>query len=302
MKTIEVKQLSKQYGSLKAVTQVSFSVEAGEIFGYLGPNGSGKTTTLRCIMGLLRPTSGQCCVLGECVMPGQATQHRRIGYLPGEFHIWSGHTARQSLKVLAALGEQNDLRPRQEALAERLDLDLDRRIGTLSKGNRQKVGLIYALQHDPEILVLDEPTSGLDPLVQQVVLDLIREAARAGASVLLSSHNLSEVAAVCRRTAILREGRLVELAPISQIIQQGEQQLKVWLSSDTELPALPVEGLPGLRIVRQESRVLHLAFQGPVDPVLKWLTQFSVERITTPQTSLKEAFMQYYQKEEVRDE
>jgi ABC-2 type transport system ATP-binding protein len=301
MKAIEVKQLSKQYGSLRAVTQVSFSVESGEIFGYLGPNGSGKTTTLRCIMGLLRPTSGQCCVLDECVIPGQATQHRRIGYLPGEFHIWSGHTARQSLKVLAALGQQKDLRSRQETLAERLDLDLDRCVSTLSKGNRQKVGLIFALQHDPEILVLDEPTSGLDPLVQQVVLDLIRDAARAGASVLLSSHNLSEVAAVCKRAAILREGRLVELAPISQIIQKGEQQLEVWLSKETQVPSLPIDILPGLRILRQESRVLHLAFQGPVDPVLKWLTQFSVERISTPQTSLNEAFMQYYQKEADHD-
>jgi len=297
MKAIEVKQLSKQYGSLRAVTEVSFSVESGEIFGYLGPNGSGKTTTLRCIMGLLRQTSGRCCVLGERVIPGQGTQHRRIGYLPGDFRIWSGHTARQSLKVLAALGQQKDLRHRQEALAEQLDLDLDQRIGTLSKGNRQKVGLIFALQHDPEILVLDEPTSGLDPLVQQVVLDLIRDAARTGASVLLSSHNLSEVAAVCRRTAILREGRLAELAPISQIIQKGEQQLEVWLSKETQVPSLPVEALPGLRILRQESRVLHVAFQGPVDPVLRWLSQLSIERINTPQTSLNEAFMQYYQKE-----
>jgi len=301
MKAIEVRQLTKQYGAVRAVTQVSFSVESGEIFGYLGPNGSGKTTTLRCMMGLLRPTSGTCWVLGDCVVPGRATQHRRIGYLPGDFQIWSACTARQSLKLLAALGNQKDLRPRQEALAEQLDLDLDRRVGSLSKGNRQKVGLIFAFQHNPEVLILDEPTSGLDPLVRQIVLDLIRDAAHAGSSVLLSSHNLSEVAAICGRAAILREGQLIESAPVSQIVQQGEQQLKVWLVDDTRVPALPIEGLTKLRIVHQESRVLHLAFAGPIDPVLKWLAQFPVERVATPQTSLEEAFMQYYQKEDVHD-
>jgi len=183
-------------------------------------------------------------------------------------------------------------------MAERLDIDLDLRVGTLSKGNRQKVGLIFAFQHAPDVLILDEPPSGLDPLVRQVVLELIRDAARPGTSVLLSSHNLSEVAAICGRAAILREGKLIELAPVSQIVQQGEQQLKVWLTSQTQVPAPPVDQLPQARIISQEACVLHLAFQGPVDPVLKWLAQFPVERITTPQTSLEEAFIQYYQKEE----
>ncbi len=297
MKALEVRQLTKQYGPVRAVAQVSFTVESGEIFGYLGPNGSGKTTTLRCIMGLLRPTSGKCWVLGDFVVPGRATQHRRMGYLPGDFHIWPGRTARQSLKVLAALGHQQDLGPRQEALAERLDLDLDRRVDTLSKGNRQKIGLIFAFQHDPELLILDEPTSGLDPLARQAVLDLIRAAARTGTSVLLSSHNLSEVAAICEHAAILRGGQLAELAPVAQIIQKGEQQLKVWLADETQVPPLPMDRMPGVRIVGRESNLLHLAFRGSVDPVLKWLAQFPVERITTPQTSLEEAFMQYYQKE-----
>lgn len=297
MKAIEVRQLTKQYGPVRAVSQVSFAIAPGEVFGYLGPNGSGKTTTLRCIMGLLRPTSGQCLVLNQCVRPGHATQHRRIGYLPGEFHIWPGCTARQSLKVLADLGQQRNLGPRQEALAEQLDLDLDRRVCTLSKGNRQKVGIILAFQHEPEILILDEPTSGLDPLVRQIVLDLIRAAADKGASVLLSSHNLSEVAAICKQAAILREGQLVELAPISRIIQQGEQHLRIWLAPDTDMAALVQCPLPRLRVVERKGQMLHVAFQGPADRVLKWLAQFPVERITTPQTSLEEAFMQYYQTE-----
>ena len=294
MKAFEVLKLTKHYGSVKAVDEVSFQVEPGEVFGYLGPNGSGKTTTLRCLMGLLRPTQGDCFVLGERVMAGRGTQRRRIGYLPGDFSIWTGRTARQSLKVLAALGGGQDIDIRRADLADRLDLDLDRRVGNLSKGNRQKVGILYAFQHQPDLLILDEPTSGLDPLVRQAVLDLIREAAHAGATVLLSSHDLSEVAAVCERTAILREGRLIELAPIAQIVHQGQRRLRVWFSEGEEVPDINTLPKTGLHIIERKPTMLHLAYQGPVDPVLKWLAQFSVDRIDTPQTSLEEAFIQYY--------
>jgi len=296
MKAIKVKKLSKWYGSARGVEDLSFSVEKGEIFGYLGPNGSGKTTTIRCLMGLLRPTSGDCLVSGERIVPERATQHINIGYLPGEFRIWPGLTARRSLGILARLGNGKDIGKRQDELAERLNLNLDRRVRTLSKGNRQKVGVLYAFQHQPEVLILDEPTIGLDPLVRQVVLELIREAAQAGTTVLLSSHDLSEVAAVCGRAAILREGRLNELAPISKIVQQGRRRLKIWFSERTKVPSLPVDKLAGVRLIQQESETLHLAYQGSIDPVLKWLAQYPVDRISTPQTSLEEAFIQYYNK------
>ncbi len=296
MKAIEVKKLSKWYGSARGIEGLSFSVEKGEIFGYLGPNGSGKTTTIRCLMGLLRPTSGDCFLLGERVVPGRATQHTNIGYLPGEFRIWPGLTARKSLGILATLGNGKKISKRQEELAERLDLNLDRRVRTLSKGNRQKVGVLYAFQHQADVLILDEPTIGLDPLVRQVVLDLIREAAKAGATVLLSSHDLSEVAAVCGRAAILREGRLNELASISKILQQGQKRLKVWFAKGTKVPGIPVDQLPGVRMIQKEAETLHLAYQGSIDPILKWLAQYPVNRISTPQTSLEEAFIQYYDK------
>jgi ABC-2 type transport system ATP-binding protein len=296
MKAIEVKSLTKRYGSARGVEDLSFSIEKGEIFGYLGPNGSGKTTTIRCLMGLLRPTSGDCFVSGKRIMPGRATQHANIGYLPGEFRIWPGLTARRSLGILAALGNGKNIRKRQDELAERLDLNLDRRVRTLSKGNRQKVGVVYAFQHKPDVLILDEPTIGLDPLIRQVVLDLIREASQAGATVLLSSHDLSEVAAVCGRAAILREGRLNELAPISRIVQQGRRHLKVWFAKGTRAPNLPVNELQGVRLFQQEDESLHLTYQGSIGPVLKWLSQYPVDRISTPQTSLEEAFIQYYNK------
>ena len=182
-------------------------------------------------------------------------------------------------------------------MAERLGLDLDRKVGALSKGNRQKVGVIYAFQHQPEALILDEPTIGLDPLIRQVVLDLIREAAQQGATVLLSSHDLGEISSVCERAAILREGRLVELAPISKIVQQGERHLKIWFAEGAGIPALPTNKLPGVRIIEQNSNTLQIAYHGKVDAVIKWLAAFPVDRIATPETSLEDAFIQYYKKE-----
>jgi len=297
MKALEVQALTKRYGSARGVEGLSFSIEKGEIFGYLGPNGSGKTTTIRCLMGLLRPTSGQCRILGERVVHGKATEHNHIGYLPGEFRAWPGLTPRKLLRLLAGLGNGDEFDKRQEELAERLDLDLDRKMRALSKGNRQKVGIIYAFQHRPEVLILDEPTIGLDPLIRQAVLDLIRETAQAGATVLLSSHDLSEVASVCGRAAILREGRLVELAPISRIVQQGQRSIKIWFIEGTQIPELPPDELPGVRVVQQNENTLHISYQGTVDALLKWLAQFPVDRIATTETSLEEAFIHYYQKE-----
>jgi ABC-2 type transport system ATP-binding protein len=206
-------------------------------------------------------------------------------------------TPRKLLRLLARLGNGNEVDKQQEELAERLDLSLDRKMRALSKGNRQKVGVVYAFQHKPEVLILDEPTIGLDPLVRQVVLDLIREAAQVGATVLLSSHDLSEVAAVCGRTAILRQGRLIELAPISKIVQQGERRLKVWFAKGTMIPPLPTDCIDGIRVIQQNGASLHVAYQGTADAVLKWLAQFPVDRIATPQTSLEDAFIQYYKKE-----
>jgi ABC-2 type transport system ATP-binding protein len=248
-------------------------------------------------MGLLAPTDGETRVLGRPVVAGRATEHARIGYLPGEFRLWSRQRAGHALHVLAALGGGDRARDRREELAERLDLDLRRRFGDLSKGNRQKVGVLYAFQHQPDVLILDEPTAGLDPLMRQVVLDLIRETAEAGATILLSSHDLSEVSAVCGRAAILREGRLVELAPISDIVRQSEHRLKVWFTDVTLAPPVLGDQLPGVRVIDQQPGTLHVAYQGAAEPVLKWIAQFPVDRIATPQTSLQEAFIHYYTKQ-----
>jgi ABC-2 type transport system ATP-binding protein len=293
MAAVEIRLLTKWYGSARGIEDVTFAIARGEIFGYLGPNGSGKTTTIRCMMGLLRPNSGEVRILGQRVAPGRATQHARMGYLPGEFRIWGRVKARRSLRILAALGG-DPAETRRRELAERLDLDLNRPVGDLSKGNRQKVALLYAFQHQPEVLVLDEPTAGLDPLMRQVVLDLIREAAEAGAAVLLSSHDLSEVSAICGRAGILREGCLVEVAPIAQIVQQGERRLKVWFVDGASVSDLLADRPPGVRVVERHPGMIHIAYQGSSDAVLKWIARLPVDRIATPETSLEEAFIQYY--------
>lgn len=294
MTTLEVNALSKYYGSARGIEDVSFAIDRGEVFGYLGPNGSGKTTTLRCIMGLFRPNQGEVRVLGQRVEPHRATQHARMGYLPGEFRTWRAHSSERTLGMLAALGGGSGVSSRRRQLADRLELDLKKPIGLLSKGNRQKVGVIYAFQHQPAVLILDEPTSGLDPLIRQVVLDLIREAAQNGATVLLSSHDLGEVAAVCGRAAILREGRLAEVASIATLVQQEEHHLKIWFAEAGFAPALPSELQEQVRIVQRRAGFLHLAYRGACAGVLRWLAQHPVDRLETPHTSLEEAFLGYY--------
>jgi ABC-2 type transport system ATP-binding protein len=293
MPTLEVNLLSKSYGPIRAVDGVSFSIEPGEIFGYLGPNGSGKTTTIRCIMGLLRPSAGQVRVFGQPIVSGRGTGHADIGYLPGEFRIWPGLKAGYSLATLSGLAGKDTAKAHRRELARRLELNLDRPVGTLSKGNRQKVGILYAFEHRPRLLVLDEPTSGLDPLVRQVVLDLIREAAADGAAVLLSSHDLAEVSAVCGRAGIIREGKLVEVAPISQIVQHGSRRLVIWFRDPAFVPEKPGDNL-GIRLIEQKPGMIQIAYQGQCDPVLRWVAQWPVDRIATPDTSLEEAFMQYF--------
>lgn len=297
MRAIEIESLSKWYGSTRGVEKVSFSVEEGEIFGYLGPNGSGKTTTIRCLMGLLRPSGGRCRLLGQEVRPGRATGHCSVGYLPGDFHLWSQLTSRKALSMFARLGGDNGTAKRREELAERLGLDLDRRVGDLSKGNRQKAGVVYAFQHRPGVLILDEPTIGLDPLVRQTVLALIQETAQAGATVLLSSHDLTEVAAVCNRAAILRRGRLVELAAVSEIVHKGQRRLKVWFVEGEQVGSLRKDVPEGVRILHEEAGMIDVGYQGSVDVVLKWLCAFGVDRIATQETSLEDAFIQYYRDE-----
>src|SRR5690349_11665515 len=240
---IRADALSKRYGRVQALDGLSLDVRAGEVLGFLGPNGAGKTTTLRLLMGYLGPTGGSARMLGLDCWRDSVAVHARTGYLPGDVRLWPRMTVRAIAGHLARLrGLDHD--PRTLDLAKRLDMELDRPVGELSKGNRQKAGLLLALLGEPELLLLDEPTSGLDPLAQAEFHAILRERVAAGAAVLLSSHVLSEVERVADRVAIIRSGRLLMLETMASLREKARHTVEVRFGSPPPPPAFA--GVPGI--------------------------------------------------------
>lgn len=297
----ESRGLTKFYGRHRGVEDISIRIRRGEIFGFLGPNGAGKTTVIRSAMGFLRPTRGDVRLFGDPVRTPSDRHHERVGYLPADLRLWPRLSARRASDLLLHLGGRCDT-SRRDALAERLELNLDRRVKNLSLGNRQKVGLLLALQHDPELVILDEPTSGLDPLVRQTVTAILRDFASRGGSIVYSSHNLNEVEEVCSRVGILRHGRLVALEPIERIRAERGARLEFTLESGAAFPErLPDDLAARLETPEEPARLERtgdltgqVAYHGAPGPLLKWLGELPVTEISTPQISLEEAFLGYY--------
>src|SRR5450756_1024882 len=243
MNVIETEKLTKSYGSHRGIIEVDLAVQEGEVFGFLGPNGAGKTTTIRTLLDLIRPTSGVARVFGIESSADPVAIHRRIGYLPGEFALYDRLTGAQTLEYFANLRGGVD-RAYQASLVERLDLDPSRRFREYSKGNKQKVGLVIALQHRPELLMLDEPTAGLDPLMQQSFYSLVREAQAEGRTVFLSSHILSEVERTCDRVAIIKDGRLVKVDSVEGLRDLAHHEVELRFVDGVPVDAF--SGLPGV--------------------------------------------------------
>jgi ABC-2 type transport system ATP-binding protein len=239
---IQTEQLTKSYGSHRGIVEVDLQVDQGEIFGFLGPNGAGKTTTIRTLLDHIRPTSGRARVFGIETTVDPVSIHRRLGYIPGEFSLYDRLTGGQTLRYFASLRGGVD-KAYQAALVERFDIDPSRRFKEYSKGNKQKIGLVIALQHRPELLVLDEPTSGLDPLVQQSFYSLVREAKDEGRTIFLSSHILSEVERTCDRVAIIREGRLVKIDRVEALRDLAHHQVELQFAGP--VPTAAFEALAG---------------------------------------------------------
>jgi len=257
----------------------------------LGPNGAGKTTTLRLLMGFLRPTAGSARVHGLDTWRDRVAVHARTGYLPGDVRLWPRMTARQAAGHLARLrGLGHD--PGITDLAKRLDVDLDRPVRELSKGNRQKAGLLLALLGEPDLLLLDEPTSGLDPLIQQEFHHLLRERVEAGAAVMLSSHVLSEVEHVADRVAIIRAGRLLMAESLATLRAKARHTVEVRFASAP--PPDAFAGVPGIREVRLEGPVLRCTMQGVVDPLVKTLGRYTVTDLNSREADLEETFLALY--------
>ena len=289
---IETRGLTKFYGDTRGIEELDLRVEQGEVFGYLGPNGAGKTTTIRLLLDLIRPTRGRAEILGLDAQDRSVETRKLTGYLPGELKPPARSTAIGYLSFLGRLRGGVDRRAVHE-LAERLELDLGRRLGDLSKGNKQKVGVIAAFMHDPELLILDEPTSGLDPLRQQDVLDLIRERAAAGRTVFLSSHELDQVEHVAQRVGIVRNGSLVAVEAIATLKHRAVRRVEVRLAGPTtDLERL--RDVPGVRDVSFSDGVVRLAVEGSMDALVKELARFPVQTLTSEEPELDEIFLSYY--------
>jgi ABC-2 type transport system ATP-binding protein len=282
---------TKAYGNLTAVDKLNLEVEAGEVFGFLGPNGAGKSTTIRCLLDLARWSSGTSQILGLDSRRDSVAVHRRLGYLPGDLALYGNLTGRQLLQYFANLrgGLALDY---AESLAERFDADLSRRCSEYSSGNPQKVGLIQAFMHKPELVILDEPDTGLDPLVQQSLHELIRETRADGRTVFLSSHTLSEVERVADRVGIIRHGLLVEVASIESLRAMSIRKIDFEFPQPVD-PAL-FRAIPGVRTATAEGVHLTVAYEGSLEAILKVATRFEPTNLSSREADLEEIFLAYY--------
>jgi ABC-2 type transport system ATP-binding protein len=283
--------LSKDYGSGRGLFGLDLEVHPGEIFGFLGPNGAGKSTTMRLLLDLIRPTSGSARVLGLDTRTETIEIRRRVGFLPGDLALYPKLSGRAVLDHLAQLRGGVDRRVR-DSLAERFGADLDRPIRQLSTGNRQKLGLIQAFMHEPELLILDEPIAGLDPLVQQSFHALLREVSTEGRTVFLSSHTLSEVERVTNRLAILRQGRLVVVDSLENLRRVAVQRLEI--EFEEHVDAAEFRGLPGVKEVEAAGRSVTIGFEGSADAVIKAAAAHEVRAIRPREQDLEDIFLSYY--------
>ncbi|MDP2710012.1 MAG: ABC transporter ATP-binding protein [Solirubrobacteraceae bacterium] len=288
---IETDRLSKRYGSSRGISDVTLRVRRGEVFGFLGPNGAGKTTMIRTLLDLLHPTSGSARVLGLDSRRDSRAIRARSGNLPGDFAYDERLTGRELLAFFAAVRGRRDLGVAQ-ALAERFEADLSRPLHELSRGNRQKVGLIQALFHEPELVILDEPTSGLDPLMQEEFLRVAAEQREAGRTVFLSSHDLDEVQRVCDRVGIVREGRLIAVEEVAAMRERALRHVTVRFADPVSDGVLA--DVPSVEHRELDGRTLRFRVRGEIDGVVKALARHRVEDVEITRPTLDELFLAYY--------
>jgi polyether ionophore transport system ATP-binding protein len=289
MLAVHTYSLSKRYGTTVALDSLDLEVQRGEVYGYLGPNGAGKTTTIRLLLGLHRPTAGRAEVFGIDCWNEPVAAHRRVAYVAGEPSLWPSLTAAENLEFLGRLHGGTD-RAYRDALIERFQLDSDRKLRALSKGNRQKVQLIAALATRADLLLLDEPTSGLDPLMEKTFRECAREARERGQTVLLSSHILSEVEALCDRVGILKAGKLVDQGTLSELRHLGAQVVDVTFGEP--VPKLPP--LAGVNATVVGRSTLRFEVTGELGPLIDALAGHRVQSLHSREPSLEEVFLHHY--------
>jgi len=287
---IEIDHLTKMYGKNRGITDVSFNVQDGEIYGFIGPNGAGKTTTLRLLVGLIFPTSGSARIFGKDVVKFGDVIRADIGYLPSEVFYYENMKVIDLLKYSASFYKKDSAK-RIEDLVRRLELDTSRKIDELSYGNKKKVGIVQGLLHSPKLIILDEPTSGLDPLMQREFFDIVREENERGATVLFSSHILSEVQRLCDRVAIIKEGSIIRIDEVAAINRQAYKHFRI-TSGDLRSADLPAADISDFH---QDGNELSFLFRGDIDAMLKLISRYHVTDIQIEEPTLEEIFMHYYE-------
>ncbi len=294
---ILIKGLIKSYGNVQALRGVDLEVKRGEIFGFLGPNGAGKTTTIRCMLDLIRPQGGTLRVLGYDPQVDPMAIRVRSGYIPGELHLDGNMTGQAALTYFDSLRGGIVDWGYVNRLAERLKVDLKRPIRNLSHGNKQKIGIIQGLMHQPELLLLDEPTLGLDPLMQQEVLRLLREAQADGATIFFSSHIINEVETLAERVAIIREGTVVEVVEVAALQERALRRVQIRFSIPADYQ--PILQLPEVELLGKDDQTgLLLQVTGDMDQLIKTLAKYPVADFQTQHPSLEEIFLAYYKNDQ----
>lgn len=293
MNVIEINNLTKYYGKSRGIVDVSFNVEEGEIFGFIGPNGAGKSTTIRTLLSLIYPTSGSATIFGKDCIKCAPEIAKEVGYLPSEVFYYDKMKAIDLLKYSASFYKK-DCSKRIQQLAEIMDLDLKKRVDDLSFGNKKKVGIVQGLLHEPKLIILDEPTSGLDPLMQQKFFDLLLEENKKGATILLSSHVLSEVQRLCSRVAIIKDGKIIKLEKISDLTENNYKKFKIEMKQEASKDFFNLAGLNNLEI---EGKRVSFLFKGNINLILQKLAAVEINNIWIEEPNLEEVFMHYYEKE-----
>jgi ABC-2 type transport system ATP-binding protein len=290
---IHTEGLTKHFGDVRALVDLDLDIRSGEIFGFLGPNGAGKTTTIRTILDEIHPTAGRASILGMDTHEQSVEIRRHIGYVPGDLAMYPQLTGRDTLTYFANLRGGVDW-SYIDQLAERFDADLSKKIGDLSSGNRQKVGLIQAFMNRPAVLIMDEPSSGLDPLVQREFQSMLREEIAKGGTVFLSSHTLSEVQRVADRVGIIRHGRLIAVEAVAALRSKGIRRVDLYFDAPVE--ASVFEAVAGARDVIVQNHHVSLSFEGRMDELLAASTRsYTLVDINTQEADLEEVFLTYYQ-------
>ena len=290
---IKLQNLTKHYGEIVGIQDLSLEVTEGEVFGLLGPNGAGKTTTIRLILDFIRPTSGKAAVFGLSPRSDGTDIRRRVGYLPGDFVTYDHMTGATVTEYFTHLRGADPVK--LVALCERYKLDLSRKIGQLSKGNKQKTGLVQAFMNDPDLLILDEPTAGLDPLLQYEFQKMIHEEKAQGKTIFMSSHVMSEVEATCDRVGIIREGKLVTIDTVSHLTELSLWTAKITFSQP--VPSDTFNNLPGITVIDQtDNRTYNLSIsgEGSMDSLIKAAAKHPVQIFESQHASLEDAFLKYY--------